>query len=265
MGWVMAGSWPSVTIESLLKSGAIVAHKDGNYGSLYPRIEDFGSEGVPFLTAKSLSEGRFDIDGAPRLANQKADKLHYGFVKPGDVLLSHNATIGRVGIVPDFDGRMLVGTSLTYFRLDESKLLPRYLAAFFAGIDFQNQLKSVMSHTTRNQIPITTQRRLHIVVPPLEAQRHIALVAGTFDAKIALIKRMNSTLEAMARALFQSWFVDFDPVRAKIDGQLPKRLDKETAALFPATFQDASIGQIPQGWAVGSILRQADLLSGGTL
>jgi type I restriction enzyme S subunit len=75
---------------------------------------------------------------------------------------------------------------------------------------------------------------------------------------------MNVTLEAMARALFQSWFVDFDPVRAKLDGRPPTGLDPATAALFPAKFQKSSLGRIPNGWDAGSILRQADLLSGGT-
>jgi type I restriction enzyme S subunit len=75
---------------------------------------------------------------------------------------------------------------------------------------------------------------------------------------------MNATLEAMARALFQSWFVDFDPVRAKLDGRQPAGLDPATAALFPASFQDSPLGPIPAGWEVGSILKQADLLSGGT-
>ena len=123
----------SVTIDSLLESGAIMAHKDGNHGSQYPKIEEFGSIGVPFITAKLLNGGNIDIDGAPRLADEKANKLRLGFVQPGDVLLSHNATIGRVAIVPQFGGRLLIGTSLTYFRLDETRISPRYLAAYFSG------------------------------------------------------------------------------------------------------------------------------------
>jgi type I restriction enzyme S subunit len=75
---------------------------------------------------------------------------------------------------------------------------------------------------------------------------------------------MNETLEAMARALFKSWFVDFDPIRAKLDGRQPPGLDSATAALFPDRFQDSPVGQIPEGWEVGSILKQANLLSGGT-
>lgn len=255
----MAGEWPKVTIESLLESGAITGHKDGNHGSDYPRVEEFGTSGVPFLTAKSLSEGRLDVDGAPRLADDKADRLHFGFLKPGDVLLSHNATIGRVGIVPDFTGRLLIGTSLTYFRLDNSRIFPRYLAAYFSGADFQNQLAAVMSHTTRNQIPITAQRQLQIVLPPLAQQKAIAAVLGVLDDKIELNRRMNETLEAMARTLFQSWFVDFDPVRAKAEGRDPG-LPKHLAELLPDSFEESELGKIPTGWPVSTIGDIADVV-----
>ena len=250
------------TIEELIASGAIIAHKDGNYGSSYPRVEEFGAEGVPFLTAKSLRDGYVDITGAPRLENTRADQLTFGFVLADDVLLSHNATIGRVAVVPQHTGRLLVGTSLTYFRVDPEKLLPRYLAVYFAGKDFQNQLAAVMSHSTRNQVPVTAQRKLHVVVPPLPDQKAIAAVLGVLDDKIELNRRMNAKLEDVARALFQSWFVDFDPVRAKLDGREPVGLDSGTAALFPATFDETKTGHVPHGWRLGSIYEIANVIYG---
>ena len=186
----------TATIEELIASGAIVAHKDGNYGSNYPRVEEFGSDGVPFLTAKSLREGYVDIAGAPRLGDARADDLTFGFVETDDVLLSHNATIGRVAVVPPHKGRLLVGTSLTYFRLNQQKLLPRYLAVYLAGTEFQNQLVAVMSHSTRNQVPVTAQRKLSVVVPPLAEQKAIAAVLGALDDKIELNRRMNAMLNS---------------------------------------------------------------------
>jgi type I restriction enzyme, S subunit len=78
-------------------------------------------------------------------------------------------------------------------------------------------------------------------------------VIGALDDKIELNRRMNATLEAMARALFQSWFVDFDPVRAKLDGRQPFGLDSDTAALFPANFEESALGPIPQGWEAGRL------------
>lgn len=255
-------AWPSATIGSLIDSGVITGHKDGNYGSNYPRVDEFGSVGVPFLTAKLLRAGQIDIDAAPRLEDAKADRLRFGFVEPGDVLLSHNATIGRVAVVPAFDGRLLIGTSLTYFRVDPSKLSPRYFAACLAGPDFQNQLMAVMSHTTRNQVPITEQRRLSVVIPPFAEQEAIAEVFGSLDDKIELNRKTNETIEAIARALFKSWFIDFDPVRAKAEGRAPVGMDVETARLFPSEFVDSQLGTIPTGWRAATLGESSKLVMG---
>lgn len=255
-----SSAWPRVTIESLIATGAIVAHKDGNYGSLYPRVEEFGSDGVPFLTAKSLDRGRIDIEGAPRLADERADALPFGFVRPNDVLLSHNATIGRVAIVPQFEGRLLVGTSLTYFRLNPQNLLPRYFAAYLAGIDFQNQLRAVMSHSTRNQVPITAQRTLSVVVPPLNVQHMIARTLGALDDKIEQNRRTGQGLEKLARAIFKGWFVDFEPVRAKAAGAIGfPGMPQEAFAALPDRLADSPIGPVPQGWAVRPLEEAFDI------
>jgi len=265
----MAREVEVVTIQELLNAGAIVGHKDGNYGSQYPRVEEFGSVGVPFLTAKSLDDGRVDIAGAPRLADERANELRFGFIRPGDVLLSHNATVGRVAVVPEFSGRMLIGTSLTYFRLNPERILPRYLAAYFRGKAFQDELAAVMSHSTRNQVPITAQRLLRISLPALPVQRAIAHVLGTFDDKIELNRRMNETLEAVARTIFQSWFVDFDPVRAKASGEPPESICRrlglapELLALFPDRLVDSELGEIPEGWEVKALAQVTSYLNRG--
>jgi len=242
-----------VTIGELLKIGVIRAHKDGNYGSLYPKIDDFGEEGIPLLTAKVVNAGRIRFEEAAKLCEEKANALTYGFIEPDDVLLSHNATVGRVAVVPEFNGRALIGTSLTYFRLDKSRLLPRYLAAFFSSTDFQNQLSAVMGLSTRNQVPITAQRLLSVVVPSMRTQQHISQMLGALDDRIALLRETNATLEAIAQAMFKSWFVDFDPVHAKQQGRAPEGMSEATAALFPDSFEESELGLVPRGWKVGRV------------
>ena len=123
---------------------------------------------------------------------------------------------------------------------------PRFVYYFF---------KSVATRIARMDVgsanPTLNRNHVHpmpIVWPPIAEQKAIAAVLGALDDKIELNRRMNATLEAMARALFQSWFVDFDPVRAKLDGRQPVGLDPATAALFPASFQDSAIGPIPKDW-----------------
>jgi len=109
-----------------------------------------------------------------------------------------------------------------------------------------------------------------VQLPPLAEQKAIAAVLGALDDKIELNRRMNATLEAMARALFQSWFVDFDPVRAKLDARPPTGLDQATAALFPDSFQDSNLGPIPHGWTAKPLPEVVEVnprrtLKGGTI
>jgi type I restriction enzyme S subunit len=104
--------------------------------------------------------------------------------------------------------------------------------------------------------------QLPVRFPPLHEQRAIAHILGTLDDKIELNRRMNETLEAMARALFKSWFVDFDPVRAKAAGQTPLGLDPATAALFPGQFRESELGEIPEGWTIRALYDCADYVNG---
>ena len=114
-------------------------------------------------------------------------------------------------------------------------------------------------------IPSTTRAAVYMLdldVPPLSEQRAIAYILGCLDDKIELNRRTNETLEALARALFKSWFVDFDPVRAKMEGRQPFGMDDETAVLFPDSFEDSALGEIPKEWNVESIYSVADVIYG---
>jgi type I restriction enzyme S subunit len=110
----------------------------------------------------------------------------------------------------------------------------------------------------RQRVPVSALGHLTVALPPLEEQRAIAHILGTLDDKIELNRRMSETLEAMARALFKSWFVDFDPVRAKAEGRDPG-LPKPLADLFPARLVDSELGEIPEGWEVGTLTDVAAL------
>jgi type I restriction enzyme S subunit len=101
-------------------------------------------------------------------------------------------------------------------------------------------------------------------LPPLSEQRRIANILGTLDDKIELNRRMNATLEAISRAIFKSWFVDFDPVRQKAAGKQPVGMDAQTAALFPDSFEDSEIGEVPKGWRVQPISELAEIAGGST-
>ena len=137
---------------------------------------------------------------------------------------------------------------------------PHFASYLLRTVDFQScSDKSSVPGVNRNDL-----HRIPVLLPPLAEQKAIAAVLGALDDKIELNRRMNATLEAMARALFQSWFVDFDPVRAKLDGRPPAALDPATAAaaLVPAAFQDSPLGHIPTGWEVIPLYDTAQWVNG---
>ena len=103
---------------------------------------------------------------------------------------------------------------------------------------------------------------IEVLWPPVFQQKSIAHILGTLDDKIELNRRMNETLEAMARVIFKSWFVDFDPVRAKMDGRKPESMDAATAKLFPETFEDSEVGELPCGWQTCSLYDTAEYVNG---
>ena len=131
----------------------------------------------------------------------------------------------------------------------------------------EDSLPSLLAQATGSTFPnVSSQQLSSIPFPdiPVNDQRAIAHILGALDDKIELNRKMNETLEAMARAIFKSWFVEFDPVRAKAEGRAPAGMDPETAALFPESFQDSEIGEVPRGWREGVINESIEILSGGT-
>ena len=116
-----------------------------------------------------------------------------------------------------------------------------------------NDLQRITHGAVFDTINRDTFKYVNVKIPPLPEQKQIAHILGTLDDKIELNQRMNRTLEAIARAIFKSWFIDFDPVRAKMEGRQPEGMSKEVADLFPDSFVDSQLGMIPKGWEVGTI------------
>jgi len=119
-------------------------------------------------------------------------------------------------------------------------------------------IKRMEGTSGRQRVPAPALSKFKLNLPPLSEQRAIAHILGTLDDKIELNRKMNETLEAMARAIFQSWFVDFDPVKAKAEGRQPVGMDADTAALFPDSFQNSPLGPIPKGWETAYLGKVTD-------
>ncbi len=261
----MSSEWQTYTVEDLVSKGIIAPPLDGNHGAIHPKASDFVASGVPFIMASDMKDGLVDAVNCAFISSEQAAKLRKGFAKSGDVLLSHKATIGRTALVGRTDAEFVVLTpQVTYYRvLNHQKLNNRYLKYYFDSEPFQQTLAAwAGAGSTRAYLGITAQRKLPVVLPPIRIQESIAQTIGSLDDRIALLRETNATLEAIAQTLFKSWFVDFDPVRAKQEGREPEGVDEATAALFPDDFEESELGLVPRGWAVRSLDSFADYLNG---
>jgi type I restriction enzyme S subunit len=240
--------------------------------------------GTPVLTKGDVKpfgrvehSGRF-VDTGHAIAER------YRFTEPGDLLVTTRDLttaadfLGLVAPVPS-DKKYLVNQGANVFRLDGDLVDPRYFVYWTCGYEYRDYIKSAVSGSTQVHIRKADWLNAPLNLPPMEVQEQIAKVLGGLDDKIELNRCMNETLEAMARAIFQSWFVDFDPVRAKASGESADAicqrlgLTPELLALFPDSFEDSELGEIPLGWlptrldailelAYGKALKATDRIDG---
>ena len=251
----MAGEWKRT---SLREAGVTLIDCDH-------RTPPAADSGYPYVAIPQLKEGRLALADVRRISPEHfADWTRKAKPQHHDVILSRRCNPGETAFVPA-GLECALGQNLVLLRSDGTKVFPPFLRWLLNGPDWWEQVGTFINvGAIFNSLKCADIPNFKMPLPPLAEQKAIAVVLGALDDKIELNRRMNATLEATARALFQSWFVDFDPVRAKLDGRPPAAIDKATATLFPAAFQDSALGHIPRGWETGSILRQADLMSGGT-
>ena len=276
----MVGEWNTATVLELQREGLLLV-EDGNHGEYRPRLDEFVDVGVAFIRAADMDPGRVLFESAARINEKARERITKGICAPGDVLLSHKGTVGKVALVADDAPPFVCSPQTTFWRtLDQKRLDREYLYAFLRSPGFHAQLATRAGETDMAPyVSLTSQRGMSVTVPPIGTQRSIAHILGTLDDKIQLNRRMNETLEAMARALFKSWFVDFDPVRAKhalskvegaegrpsaSSGQAFPGLPKPLADLFPDSFEDSELGEIPKGWKVEPLSEITTTITKGT-
>lgn len=170
---------------------------------------------------------------------------------PGDILFVTKGTPGRACLVPD-PVTFCIAQDMVAVRADERQIYPRYLFAVLRSAEIREQIERLHVGTLIPHFKKGDFDKLLLPVPDRKTQEFIGDIYFLLSAKIELNRRMNETLEAMARALFKSWFVDFDPVRAKAEGRDPG-MPKPIADLFPNRFEDSELGEMPAGWTVGRL------------
>jgi type I restriction enzyme S subunit len=234
---------PEVPVEPL---GSLVEADRGiSYGIVQPGQKR--SDGVPIVRVNDVRNGRIDTANPLRVEPAIEAKFLRSRLNGGELLLTLVGTIGETAVVPPslrgWNTARAVG--VLPVRDDVGARWVRYALQTPAAQQFMQVRLNTTVQATLNLRDVAA---IPIPMPSARARAAILATLGTLDDKIELSRRTNETLEAMARALFKSWFVDFDPVHAKAAGRAPAGMDAETAALFPSEFVESEMGRIPKGW-----------------
>lgn len=257
--------WRSCTIGDLVKEKVIAPPMDGNHGDIHPKGADFTASGIPFVMASDINDSIIDLVGCKFISKDQADSLRKGFALEGDVLLTHKATIGRTVIVPETQFPYLMLTpQVTYYRvLDKEKLDNRFLKYYFDYKPFQETLGLwAGAGSTRAYLGITGQHNLSLRVPDIQRQKSIADVLSAIDAKIELNNRINAELEAMAKTLYDYWFVQFDFPFDFAQGKPAANGKPYKSAGGKMVYNPTLKREIPEGWEVKNLKDMVELVKG---
>ncbi len=237
----MSSEWITAPLETCLD--ALIDYRG--------KTPEKTTSGIPLITAKIIKGGRIEPPTEFIAIGAYESWMRRGIPRPGDVVLTVEAPLGEVAqLGPE---RVALAQRVVTLRGKAGVLDSTYLLYLLQSEAMQDALKARATGTTVLGIKQSELRKVPITLPPLPEQVAVASILKVLDDRIALLRETNATLEAIAQALFKSWFVDFDPVRAKMDGRVPEGMDEATAALFPDSFEDSEFGEVPTGWTAGSL------------
>lgn len=252
--------WITSTLGQLLaENGGSI--KTGPFGTVL-KAHEYSASGVPLISVGEIGYGTIRIhEKTPRVSPQVTSRLPEYILRVGDIIFARKGAVDRSARIRSEQDGWFLGSDGIRLRLPDaadSKFLAYQLQS-------ERSRSWILQHATGTTMASLNQgviERIPIVLPPVEVQQAIAHILGTLDAKIELNRRMNETLDAMSRALFRSWFVDFDPVRAKAAGRTLHGMDASTAALFPGEFVNSALGPIPKGWQAAPVYDVATYVNG---
>ena len=201
-----SGEWVEKSIQQLIDDKIIISHLDGNHGELYPRAEEFSHEGIPYITANDFFDGLVDFKNCKYLPETRAKQFKKGVAKDGDILFAHNATVGPVAKLKTDYPFVVLSTTATYFRCDNKSLSNDFLKFALSSSEFVRQYTRVMSQSTRNQVPITTQRKFNLHLPKIAEQQKIADCLSSLDELITAQTEKIEALQKHKKGLMQGLF-----------------------------------------------------------
>jgi type I restriction enzyme S subunit len=237
----MSSEWPVLPLEECLD--ALIDYRG--------KTPDKTDSGIPLITAKIIKAGRIETPTEFIAVDNYDAWMRRGIPRAGDVVLTVEAPLGEVAQLGK--EKVALAQRVVTLRGKKGLLDSTYLLYLLQSEELQDQLRSRATGTTVLGIKQSELRKVPIKLPPVDVQQEAAGALKALDDRITLLRETNATLEAIAQALFKSWFVDFDPVRAKQAGLAPEGMDEATAALFPDAFAESALGLVPKGWQMRPI------------
>ncbi|MFN9618443.1 MAG: restriction endonuclease subunit S [Synechococcaceae cyanobacterium] len=256
---IIPDRWRSTTLGEICEEGGGDI-QTGPFGSQL-HASDYVEDGIPSIMPANIRDGRVSEECIARITIFDAERLSRYLVREGDLVYSRRGDVERCALIRNHQSGWLCGTGCLRVRPGIGVIESDFCAHFLSHPETKEWVSRHAVGATMPNLNTQILSAVPILLPPLEEQKAIAHILGTLDDKIELNRKTNETLEAMAKALFQSWFVDFDPVRAKAECR-PTGLPDQVSDLFPDSFEESELGEIPRGWGVQALDGIAHFLNG---
>lgn len=240
------------------QGGAI---QTGPFGSQL-HASDYIASGTPVVMPADIVRGRVSTASIARVGPEHVERLSQHKFRLDDIVFSRRGDVTRFARVTAREVGWLCGTGCLKVRVGTGNVaLPKWVSLALDGPEVKEWLVRHAVGATMPNLNTSILGALPLKVPPIGRQREAVEVCFALDDRIDLLRQTNATLESIAQTLFKSWFIDFDPVRAKAEGREPEGMDADTAALFPDEFEESALGLIPKGWRAGALSEIAELNS----
>ncbi len=248
----MASDWSKTTLGEICVGQGGSIHT-GPFGSQL-HASDYQETGIPVVMPTNICDGRILKDGIARIGQIDADRLGQHKLDLGDVVFSRRGDVTLNALIGKQEVGWLCGTGCLKVRLgNESRAKAKFISYCLRLPETKEWLVRHAVGATMPNLNTSILSAVPMILPPIAIQEEISGTLSALDDKIILLREANATLEAIVQALFKSWFVDFDPVRARTEGRDPEGMPPEVADLFPNEFEESELGAIPKGWRVGTI------------
>lgn len=256
----MSSEWRTVSLGECAELDLGYPFKSADYTD--------SDDGIRLLRGDNIGQGQLRWDGVRRWLRKDADKLATYQLSENDLVLAMDRPWITAGLK---FARVRHGDLPSLLVQRVARIRPKagvdadYLHSVIASADFTHHIQTITTGTAVPHISGKQIQEYKFNIPDIVTQRSVGSLLMAFDDRSVLLRETNATLEAIAQALFKSWFVDFDPVRAKMEGRAPEGMDEATAVLFPDGFEESALGLVPRGWRVARLDEFMELAYGKAL